>query len=182
MWNAWDDLGITGPKEGAGGDAIGRFWVPASQSATNQTRSYARTGHYDPVKQRSNYHLLIGHKADTVELSAKGNLEAKGAVIHPRDSPANTFTVKAKREVILATGAVHTPQLLQRSGVGPASLLQKAGIAVKRDLPGVGQNLQDHSLFIIFCNCEYILVSGSNRALNNMKPQTLRTSNLTPTG
>ena len=154
MWNAWDDLGISGPKEGASGNAIGRFWVPSSQSATNQSRSYARTGHYDPVKQRPNYHLLVGHKADTLILSSSGPLEAKGAVIHDRNNPADTFSVLAKREVIVSGGATHTPQFLQRSGIGPAALLKKAGIPVKLDLPGVGQNLQDHSAISVGCNCK----------------------------
>jgi choline dehydrogenase len=47
-------------------------------------------------------------------------------------------------EVILATGAIGTPQILQLSGIGPAPLLQARGIAVRRELAGVGENLQDH--------------------------------------
>ena len=50
----------------------------------------------------------------------------------------------ANREVILAGGAVNSPQLLQLSGVGPAALLREHGIEVKSDLAGVGENLQDH--------------------------------------
>jgi len=52
--------------------------------------------------------------------------------------------VRATREVILAGGAVNTPQLLQVSGIGPAPLLQSLGIAVKHALAGVGENLRDH--------------------------------------
>jgi choline dehydrogenase len=52
--------------------------------------------------------------------------------------------VRAAREVILCAGAVQTPQLLQLSGVGPAALLGEHGIPVVADLPGVGENLQDH--------------------------------------
>jgi choline dehydrogenase-like flavoprotein len=47
-------------------------------------------------------------------------------------------------ELILAAGAIHTPQILQLSGVGPASVLKAAGIDVKVDLPGIGSNFQDH--------------------------------------
>ena len=50
----------------------------------------------------------------------------------------------AHREVIVSAGAVNSPQLLQLSGIGPAALLQRHGIAVVHDLPGVGANLQDH--------------------------------------
>ena len=52
--------------------------------------------------------------------------------------------VKAAREVILAGGAINSPQLLQLSGIGPGVLLTEHGIAVVVDLPGVGENLQDH--------------------------------------
>ena len=53
-------------------------------------------------------------------------------------------TVHARREVLLCAGAIASPQILQRSGVGPAPLLRGLDIAVVRDLPGVGANLQDH--------------------------------------
>ena len=53
-------------------------------------------------------------------------------------------SARATREVILAAGAVQTPQLLQLSGVGPAALLEQHGIRVRVDAPEVGENLQDH--------------------------------------
>jgi choline dehydrogenase len=52
--------------------------------------------------------------------------------------------VRARREVLLAGGAINSPQLLQLSGIGPGALLQQHGIDVVHDLPGVGENLQDH--------------------------------------
>ncbi|HEX4383069.1 MAG TPA: GMC oxidoreductase, partial [Myxococcales bacterium] len=55
-------------------------------------------------------------------------------------------TARASREVLLAAGAIGSPQLLLLSGIGPASELQAANVAVKHDLPGVGKNLQDHLL------------------------------------
>src|SRR5450830_47182 len=53
-------------------------------------------------------------------------------------------TERCKAEVLLAAGAVQSPQLLQLSGIGPAALLKRHGIAVIKDAPGVGENLQDH--------------------------------------
>jgi choline dehydrogenase len=53
-------------------------------------------------------------------------------------------TVRAAREVVLSAGSIGTPQILQLSGIGPAALLQRHGLAVQVDLPGVGANLQDH--------------------------------------
>src|SRR5690606_7795343 len=52
--------------------------------------------------------------------------------------------ITARREVILAAGAIGSPQLLQLSGIGPGALLQQHGISVVHELPGVGENLQDH--------------------------------------
>ncbi|CAB5718841.1 Alcohol dehydrogenase [acceptor] [Delftia tsuruhatensis] len=53
-------------------------------------------------------------------------------------------SVQARHEVLLCAGAVNSPQILQLSGIGPGELLQRHGIAVRHDLPGVGENLQDH--------------------------------------
>jgi choline dehydrogenase-like flavoprotein len=64
-------------------------------------------------------------------------------------------TVNARREVILAAGAVHTPQLLELSGIGQPSILQAQGITVLENLPGVGNNLQDHPLIHLNYPCTY---------------------------
>ena len=53
-------------------------------------------------------------------------------------------TAHAQQEVILSAGAVNSPQILQLSGIGPGALLQRHGIDIQADLPGVGANLQDH--------------------------------------
>ena len=56
----------------------------------------------------------------------------------------NSVTARCNAEVILSAGSIGSPMLLQLSGVGPAHALQAAGVAVVQDLPGVGENLQDH--------------------------------------
>ena len=71
-----------------------------------------------------------------------------------RNGSAN-LTVSSKREVILAAGATHTPQILQLSGIGPADLLHSLGIPVVQDLPGVGANLQDHPRTSASFECEF---------------------------
>jgi len=68
----------------------------------------------------------------------------------------------ARAEVVLAAGAIGTPQILQLSGVGPADLLRAHGIEVVRDVPGIGANLQDH----LQIRCAY-RVTGA-RTLNSM--------------
>jgi choline dehydrogenase len=57
---------------------------------------------------------------------------------------SGTETIRARREVLLAAGAIGSPQILQLSGIGPGQLLQEHGIIVRQDLPGVGENLHDH--------------------------------------
>jgi choline dehydrogenase len=52
--------------------------------------------------------------------------------------------VVAEKEVVLSAGSIGSPQLLQLSGIGPADVLEKAGVPVRHELPGVGENLQDH--------------------------------------
>ena len=52
--------------------------------------------------------------------------------------------VRARKEVIMSAGAIGSPQLLMLSGIGDANHLQNVGISVKKNLPGVGRNLQDH--------------------------------------
>jgi choline dehydrogenase len=63
-------------------------------------------------------------------------------------------TVEASKEVILAAGAVHSPQILQLSGIGDGELLKSFDIKTKVDLPGVGKNFQDHPTLYPVWNCE----------------------------
>ena len=63
-------------------------------------------------------------------------------------------TVYATREVIIAAGSLHSAQLFQLSGIGPSALLERFNIPVAVDLPGVGNNLQDHCLVGTFYPCK----------------------------
>lgn len=128
------------PDSGAGRPGV--YWFPSLLDPRTQTRSYAATGHYENVNgTRPNYHLLINTQVHRVLLNDE--LTATG-VEFPSDN-SSLITVSADREVIVSAGTVHTPQLLQLSGIGPQSLLEASGIEVLVDLPGVGQNFQDHS-------------------------------------
>jgi choline dehydrogenase len=62
-------------------------------------------------------------------------------------------TATARREVLLCAGALQTPQLMQLSGIGPGPLLQQFGIPVVHELPGVGENLQDHLQARVIFEC-----------------------------
>jgi len=96
-----------------------------------------------PVQNRPN--LTIWTEAPTerllFEAGPSGQPRCTGLVLR---RGGQQVTVQASREVILSAGAIGSCQLLQVSGVGPAALLQLHGIAVVKDAPGVGANLQDH--------------------------------------
>ncbi|KAL9601515.1 MAG: hypothetical protein Q9219_002467 [cf. Caloplaca sp. 3 TL-2023] len=65
----------------------------------------------------------------------------------PYGIPPINYTLSARKEVIVSAGVFQSPQLLMVSGIGPSNQLQQHGIEVKKDLPGVGQNMWDHVLF-----------------------------------
>jgi choline dehydrogenase len=97
-----------------------------------------------PVRARPNLTVI------TRALASRVLFEGQRAVgVTYRDQAGQTVELKARREVILSGGAINSPQLLLLSGVGPRVELAKLGIPVVHDLPGVGQNLQDHLDIVI---------------------------------
>ncbi|KAF2462356.1 choline dehydrogenase [Lineolata rhizophorae] len=149
-WEAFRDIeGAEYQVEGADGSAYGVFWVPNSIDPSDRTRSYSRRGHWNAVQNRTNYHLLPGHKVSRV---ATMDGIADSVVIVPRDGEPEESSIGVKKEVVLSAGTIHTPQILQRSGIGPRHVLEAAGIEVQVDLPGVGWNLQDHHVYSVAYN------------------------------
>jgi choline dehydrogenase len=96
-----------------------------------------------PVLGRRNLEVMTGAlvRRLLVERGADGRLRCAGCEVA---TPQGVATVRAQGEVLLAAGAIGSPQLLQLSGIGAAELLQHHGLEVRRALPGVGENLQDH--------------------------------------
>jgi choline dehydrogenase len=97
-----------------------------------------------PVRSRANLTVQTGATVTRVLLERDGNGVQRAVGIEMRLGGDAPVQVRAAREVVLASGAVGTPALLQHSGIGPAPLLQHLGIALRHELPGVGANLQDH--------------------------------------
>ena len=97
-----------------------------------------------PARQRPNLTVWTGAQARKLlfDRLPDGRLRCTGVELRP--AAGRPDTVRAARGVVLAAGAVATPQILQRSGIGAATLLQRLGIEPLHDLPGVGENLQDH--------------------------------------
>jgi choline dehydrogenase len=119
---------------GANQEGVGVYRI----ATRNGFRNSAARAYLWPARQRANLRvetqahvariLFAGRRAVGVEYRHGGALRA----------------ARARREVILAAGAINSPQLLQLSGVGPAALLMSLGMTVTHDHPAVGRNLQDH--------------------------------------
>src|SRR5690554_7447685 len=79
-----------------------------------------------------------------VLFGGKDGKQAVGVEFSRNGKNGKPEQLKASKEVILSAGVINTPQLLKLSGVGPAAELAQHNIALVHDLPGVGENLQDH--------------------------------------
>lgn len=108
------------------------------QTAHKGFRWSTAKGFLRPARQRSN--LTVVTRAQATRLLMEGQKTVGVEYVKAK----KRFTLKAKQEVILSAGSIGSPQLLQLSGIGPAKLLNKVGLSVVKDLPGVGKNLQDH--------------------------------------
>lgn len=142
--DAWTEMGIETSKECAGGDKEGVCWMPISQHPITARRSHSGLGHYASVLPRSNYHVLVKHQVTRVVY--KNELGHGPPAVEVRSLTDDRLSnITAQTEVVIAAGALNTPTILQRSGIGSKTVLSAAGIPVLHELPGVGANLQDHS-------------------------------------
>ena len=110
-------------------------------------RASTAVAYLRPAKGRKNLHVetsalaqrivFNGKRAEAVQYRKKGSLR----------------TARARKEILVCSGAYNSPQLLQLSGVGPAELLRKHGIDIVLDAPGVGHDLQDHMQVRVVMRC-----------------------------
>ncbi|KAF9881700.1 hypothetical protein CkaCkLH20_00846 [Colletotrichum karsti] len=144
------EVGIPISADVNSGDPTGAMIVASSMSPTNQTRSDARTGYFDSANSRSNFHVVTGHTATRLIVGLPGSLNRGSrrivGVEFATGLSGTNRTITANKEVILAAGAIRSPVLMQVSGIGPAQVLESLNISVQIDLPGVGNNFQDHPM------------------------------------
>lgn len=165
FFGAFHELGITTPEDPSDGSAKGVFWAPSTLDPMERTRSYARIVHYDRVAEtRSNYHILPLTAATRVLFD--DDKKAIGVEFVDRTSNI-TSQISANKEVILAAGAVHTPQLLQLSGVGDKIELERYGIRCVVDAPGVGYNFQDHPTLFFINECKSNMFISQEKAFED---------------
>ena len=130
------ECGIPPVKQFNGGDNFGCAYFQMNQK---RGRRWSATNAFlRPAMHRPNLTIMTGAHVSKIRLA---NRVATGIEFVHRNEQ---FFAEAKRETILAAGAIGSPQLLQVSGIGPGGLLRDHGIEVVHPLAGVGENLHDH--------------------------------------
>jgi choline dehydrogenase len=99
----------------------------------------AADGFLRPALSRPNLELITGATVTGLELDGD-----RAAGVRYRKRRGGETVARAEREVVLAAGAIGSPQILMLSGIGPAEHLREVGVPVRHELAGVGRNLQDH--------------------------------------
>jgi choline dehydrogenase len=130
------ETGIASIPDFNGGDNEGCSYFQVNQRRGvrwNASKAFLR-----PISNRPNLTVMTNAEVSRIEFE-KGRASAVLAKVGQQEQ-----TLRAKREIILCCGSVGSPMVLQRSGIGPRPLLEKLGIEVRHELPGVGANLQDH--------------------------------------
>lgn len=126
------------------GEGIGATHGLNSIRASNRTRSYAYNTFGYIANTRSNFKLQTHAWVSTI-----GFTGTKADRVTYNNTLTNTLHTLHAQEIIVAAGALKSPQLLMLSGVGPAALLAELGIPVVKDVPEIGQNLVDHHTALV---------------------------------
>ncbi len=128
---------------------------PMHMTVKDGVRWSTANAYLKPAMSRPNLTVI------THAMTRRVLLEGKRAVGVEYEHQGQRHVAKARREVLISAGPIAAPHLLQRSGIGPGVVLQKAGVPVLHDLPGVGENLQDHSeVYIQYACKEPITLNG----------------------
>ncbi|WP_044564870.1 GMC family oxidoreductase [Azospirillum sp. B4] len=133
---AAEQCGIPRTEDFNRGDNEGCGYFQVNQKGGR--RWSAARAFLDPVRHRPNLTVITGALADRLTFDG-----ARATGVRLR-APGGIRSLAARREVVVATGAVATPALLERSGIGAGQRLRDLGVEVVADRPGVGENLQDH--------------------------------------
>ncbi|MFI4923719.1 MAG: GMC family oxidoreductase [Vicinamibacteria bacterium] len=121
-------------------------------------RCSTAVGYLKPARSRPNLRVQTNAQATRVVLDG-----GRATGVEYRQG-GESRQVAARREVILAAGALQSPQLLLLSGIGPASHLREMGVPVAHDLPGVGENLQDHLQLRLIYKCTKPITTNDDLA------------------
>lgn len=120
---------------GADQEGVGFFQL----TSRNGRRCSSAVAYLNPIKNRPNLQIITHAQVDKVDIK-----DGRAVGVRYTDRSGKDHTVSATREIVLCGGAINSPQLLMLSGIGEADQLSEHGIEVKKDLGGVGKNMQDH--------------------------------------
>ncbi|CAL3966154.1 unnamed protein product [Diplocarpon coronariae] len=139
---ALNEIGIADAPDFNSGSLFGAQYCSSTISPAEQQRESSQSSFLDAASGRSNLKVYSGTTAQKILFDS--SKKATGVSVK---SNGLTYTINARKEVILSAGAFQSPQLLMLSGIGPAVALQQFGIKVLSNLRGVGQNMWDHVFF-----------------------------------
>jgi len=142
--NALNEVGLEHNPEPSSGYNIGITEFPGAIDK-GAKRSYSATAYYRPAADRKNLVILCEAVVSRIELLPLGNGGYRADGAHFIHNSVSHYA-KAGREVILSAGTLKSPHILELSGIGSKQVLVKVGLKSIIDLPGVGENLQDHPL------------------------------------
>jgi choline dehydrogenase-like flavoprotein len=145
QWHeAFEELGHESSPTGFIKSSAGAVTVTNAIDSSTAERSHAATAFLEPALQRGNVVLRTGVEADKIafdeSLTANGKLNAAGV----RYNQYGQEHLVTAREIIICAGVFESPALLERSGIGSSGVLLAANVPILYELPGVGENLQDH--------------------------------------
>ncbi len=139
------ELGIPYNPDLTSPDHTGAGYYQLTQR--NARRSSTAVEFLKPALSRTNLTLL------TTEMVRRVVIERGRAVAVEVMRNGTLQTINVQKEIIVSSGAIGSPKLLLQSGIGPADHLRDVGISVSHDLPGVGENLQDHLDICVLAEC-----------------------------
>ncbi|KAF6237754.1 hypothetical protein HO173_003955 [Letharia columbiana] len=149
------------------GRLIGSAYLAFTVNPVNGHRSSSEASFLQSAKSPTNLFIYNNTLAQRIIFKGPQNT-AQGVTVSSVGTDVQEsgpiYTLNAKHEVILSAGGFQSPQLLMVSGIGPRETLESHGITVLKDLPGVGQNMQDH----VFWGTSFqVDVTTSSSALNH---------------
>jgi choline dehydrogenase len=139
------ETGIPVNKDFNGATQEGAGWFQTTTRGGK--RASTAVSYLRPARDRKNLHVETSAQAQRILF------EGRRAVGLEYRKEGSLRTARARREILVSSGAYNSPQLLQLSGVGPAELLKKHGIDVVLDAAGVGHDLQDHMQVRVVMRC-----------------------------
>ncbi|KAJ7162668.1 alcohol oxidase [Mycena crocata] len=152
---AMKNVGIDVVKDPFSGDTNGTWQTPVTIDPQERVRSYSANKYYQPNATRVNLTVVVNAHVTKVvtELDQNGTATAVEVAFLSEGVP---HIVRVGKEVILAAGAIMSPQILELSGIGDKEILEQAGVQPRVQLPGVGTNVQEH----LFATVSYELREG----------------------